>query len=625
MKLRNDRRFTRPLIVKFHIRPLDLLVLLTAIALIAGCGGGGSGATPPPSGAIGLNQGCPAVVGNINIRYTTLWQGSTPSDASQVIQIIEPSGTVVRTESIDRTGSQNSILLSSIPNGIYELRVRLYAQPGAGGAPTGELSLVLDACAPAGTLIETTTVSGLAPQSLRIGPGSVTLTEQDSLRFIATAFAGTGIPTFVAPGGLDLTVSGGIGTISSDGTFVASSSGSGSIQATVGDLTASSQVTVESVQITQGKWTILVFMNAANDLAFASDLNMNQMERVAGNPDVRFVVQWKQSREVVPNSSFDGVRRYLVLPDNTPQIASKLVQSNLVDTQGKPLDMGDPEVLNDFITWGKTFYPADRYVLVLWNHGNGWRRSPFGEDPTRAFSYDDQYGTSIKTWDTHIALGGHSLDIIAWDASLMQMLEVAYETAPFAQYIVGSEESPPAEGYPYDIIFDKFRDNPNASTESLTKAFVDGMLAHPPYQNRKITQSVIRTDRLPNLINALDALGDQLIIHRDDIVDVVQDARQNAQSYSPTNLRFYRDLIDLCEIIRDNPLTPAPVVQACQNVIAAAQHAIVWEGNNNQSPNSNGVSIDFSPGDIFQSVRLDYARLRLAQHTSWFDWLTVAP
>lgn len=611
--------------VKFHIRLLPLLVLLTAIAYMAGCGGGGSGSITPPPGVIGLNQGCPAVAGNINIRYTTLWQGSTPQAASQVIQIIEPSGTVVRTESIERTGAQNSILLSTIPNGIYELRVRLYAQPGAAGAPTGELSLVLDACAAPGTLIETTTVTGLAPTTLQIGPSAVTLTQQDSLRFIATAFANNGLPTFVAPSGLDLTVSGGIGTISSDGTFVATNSGTGAINAQVGSLTATSQVTVEAVQITKGKWTIMVFMNAANDLAFASDLNMNQMERVAGNPDVRFVVQWKQSREVVPNSSFDGVRRYLAVHDTSPQIASKLIQSNLVNAQGMPLDMGDPEVLNEFITWAKTFYPADRYVLVLWNHGNGWRRSPFGEDPTRAFSYDDQYGTSIKTWDTHIALGGHNLDIIAWDASLMQMLEVAYETAPFAQYIVGSEESPPAEGYPYDIIFDKFRDNPNASTENLTKAFVDGMLAHPPYQNRKITQSVIRTDRLPALVASIDALADQLIIHRDDIIDVVQDARQTAQSYSPTNLRFYRDLIDLCEIMRDNPLTPAPVVQACQNTITAAQNAIIWEGHNNQSPSSNGISIDFSPGDIFQSVRLDYAKLRLAQETKWFDWLTIAP
>ena len=36
-------------------------------------------------------------------------------------------------------------------------------------------------------------------------------------------------------------------------------------------------------------------------------------------------------------------------------------------------DMDDPEVLKDFIDWGLKKYPADRYGLIFWNHGNQWR------------------------------------------------------------------------------------------------------------------------------------------------------------------------------------------------------------------------------------------------------------
>src|SRR5690606_28366009 len=119
----------------------------------------------------------------------------------------------------------------------------------------------------------------------------------------------------------------------------------------------------------------------------------------------------------------------------------ELVQNNLQDENGNALDMGNPDTLGDFIKWAKQNYPADRYCLILWNHGNGWKRSAQDEYPTRAFSYDDQYGTSIKTWQTDQMMGGETVDILAWDASLMQMVEVAYEARSHADYIVGSEES----------------------------------------------------------------------------------------------------------------------------------------------------------------------------------------
>src|SRR5262249_33949336 len=41
---------------------------------------------------------------------------------------------------------------------------------------------------------------------------------------------------------------------------------------------------------------------------------------------------------------------------------------------------GDPAVLRDFATWAVTDYPADRYMLVIWNHGAGWDDANLYED-----------------------------------------------------------------------------------------------------------------------------------------------------------------------------------------------------------------------------------------------------
>jgi hypothetical protein len=364
------------------------------------------------------------------------------------------------------------------------------------------------------------------------------------------------------------------------------------------------------------RWTILVFLNAANDLYEYSDLNVNQMEQVAQNPSVNIVVQWKQSQTTFPQSSFDGTRRYHVRPDATSAIASRLVQD-----MGKGVDMGRPQTLLQFVEWAKARYPAERYGLIVWNHGNGWRR---GADSGRAVSYDDETGHAIQTWEIGEALAGHAFDFVAWDASLMQMMEVAYETRAHANYIVGSEESPPGAGYPYHTILDDFRDRPTDSTLALTKAFVDGMLEWTPYNDSKITQSVVASAGLDDLAAKLDTLGGLLALHAPTLATQIQVARDTSQTYSQTFSRYYRDLIDVLLKLEAQDGVPPEVLAASAAARASAEQAIVWEGHNARSPGSHGLSIDFSPASRFNDFDTDYELLQFGA-TRWTDFLRVAP
>ncbi|MBS1723500.1 MAG: hypothetical protein JSS66_11165 [Armatimonadetes bacterium] len=593
------------------------------LLLLAGCGGGGV------AGNSGRNLGdtCP---GNPQgtITYSTTW-GSTPSGASQVIQLRDAAGNLLRPDTLNRQGASSSSLPPiSFGAGVYELKVTLYPQPNATGTPLGETSVVVDLCGGTPVDAQITTAAGVAVKTLTLNPISLRLNQQQTRRFVATPRTNQGVPGFLPVGSVHWSVLGGIGTINSTGVFTASTPGSGSVVGNVTSppLNSSSPVTVDAFNPAHGKWTVLVFMNAANDLAPDSDLNMNQMEQVAGNPNVRFVVQWKESHAAFAGSTFEGVRRYLVKPDTDPNtINSELVQDNLVDGQGNALDMGNPQTLLDFITWGKQFYPADRYVLVLWNHGKGWQRSPNGGDRTRGFSFDDQYGTHIDTWQLSQALGSNTFDIVAWDASLMQMMEVNYELRGKAGFVAGSEESPPEQGYPYQDVFKAFRDTPDAPTATLSKGFVDGMLNNPLYAGLKITQSVIDTSKLNALASALDSLGTELFNNKGTMGTIINQVRNNAQSYSPNSLRYYRDIGDVCKLLKADAGTPASVKTAATAVETALAAAVVWEGHNSHSPNSNGLAIDFSPGGTFQSYRADYLQLKFAQDTFWDEFLGAAP
>ncbi|MBV6457886.1 MAG: hypothetical protein HONBIEJF_01006 [Fimbriimonadaceae bacterium] len=566
-----------------------------------GCGGGGS-----------------TVVTDGTVTYVANWlEGGPVNGQSQVITVTNGAGTSLITKIFNKAGTGvSSTELGKLSNGTYRLRADLFSSANGQGTRVGvlESDLVVN-----GAATYRVDVGG-SVASLTVSPTTAQFQVRQSQRFTATAQTSSGAATFLRPGSLTWEALGGVATVNEEGIATGVQQGSGSIRATDADSgkTGAAAIMVDPFITAKSKWTIIVFMNAANDLYQYSSLNMNQMEQVAGNPDVRFVVQWKQSKNLFAGSTFSGTRRYLVKFDTTDTIASELVQD-----MGEGIDMGKPQTSSDFIAWVQTYYPADKYGFIFWNHGAGWKRGP--EEMGRGVSYDDETGSAIMTWELNAALGNKNFEFLAWDASLMQMLEVAYEVKDRTPLVAGSEESPPGEGYPYHLIFDDWRDNPDASTRDLTKAFVDGMLAVEDYVNRKITQSVLDTSKFPNLVTAVDALADDLALNKTTLATAIKNARDTAQSYSPRTNRFYRDLIDLCRILVADATVPAGTKSLAAAVIAAAQAAIVHEGHNANSANSAGISIDFSPADVFTSLASDYSKLKFAADSRWDEWLSVAP
>lgn len=610
------------------------LIFITAFLLaMAGCGGGGGGTGGSGSGSTAASQwrdgGCTLNSGSTSMIYRAMWPSSAPASASVVVQVLGSTGTVIRTEVVNRT-TTSQITVSNLPSGVFEVRGQLYTAANGTGTVMGTFRRVTDLCSTSNSIIESSSTDpsaallpeGRSPSSLSVFPSSVSILSNQTIRFVGQLLDASARPIFAA--NAPTWSASGPGAVSAGGVLTPNSGGSVEVRASQSGLVGTGQANVTAFNPTTSKWTVLVYLNAANDLYAASTLNMNQMEKVATNSDVRFVVQWKQSKSAFSGSTFDGTRRYLVTPDTSNQVVSTLLQDDLRNSNNQQVDMGSPQTLKDFVQWGKTNFPSERTVLVIWNHGNGWRRSP-DSLPTRAFSYDDQYGTSIQTWQIDDALAGYNFDIVAWDCSLMQMAEVAHEFRGIATYMAGSEESPPAEGYPYDAVFAGFVTNPSASTRDLAKGFVDGMLNNPPYANRKITQSVIELSKMDALSTSLDAFAAAMTAEGESLHDEIRSARTNSQSFSPTALRWYRDIKHFCTLMEAQAGSPANVKAASADVRAKLAAALVWEGHNAQSPNSGGLSIDLSPGSVYSGMSTDYQRLSFAQSTRWDSFLASSP
>ena len=168
---------------------------------------------------------------------------------------------------------------------------------------------------------------------------------------------------------------------------------------------------------------------------------------------------------------------------------------------------------------------------------------------------------------------------------------------------------------------------------SLADAFVDETLAF--YGNTagfNITQSVIDTSQLSNLVTATSSLGDTLIADVGSLGTIVPEVRANAQAYddSASEHRLFRDLYDV-GLKLENYGAPADVITAEQAVRNAITQAVVHEGHNTNSPGSHGIAIDFHDGANFTSNTIsptlaqDYQNLRFGQETHWGQWLSIAP
>ncbi|MFA6583523.1 MAG: clostripain-related cysteine peptidase, partial [Elusimicrobiaceae bacterium] len=246
------------------------------------------------------------------------------------------------------------------------------------------------------------------------------------------------------------------------------------------------------------EWTIMVFVNGKNNLEEFALKDMNEMEAVGSNAKVNVVTEiGRINGYSSADGNWTGSRRYLVKKDTN----ANAITSPVVQTIAKA-DMGDWKHLVDFAKWAKTNYPAKHYMLIVWNHGAGWVKHP---GASKGISYDDETNNHITTPQLAQALAGlGGVDVYGSDACLMQMVSVDYEIQKYVNYIVGSEETEPGDGYTYDLFLNMVNAS-NLSPEAVGKAAVNAYSDHYASIKQSSTQSLVKSSELIPLAQYMDA------------------------------------------------------------------------------------------------------------------------
>jgi hypothetical protein len=309
--------------------------------------------------------------------------------------------------------------------------------------------------------------------------------------------------------------------------------------------------------------------------------------------------------------------------------------------------MSDGNTLVDFVTWAMQTYPADRYALVLSDHGMGWPGgwsdpAPGGTDSTRAplvsgIGEDFLFLSEIDQALSKISsqTGVDKLDIIGLDACLMSQLEVYAALQPYAHIALASEEVEPSLGWAYAGFLQQLVDNPDMSSQQLASAVVDSYVSQDlrivddqarqeflrqgsPLGSffstssvsatqlanqigRSVTLTAVDLDNLPDLMTQFNNFA--YILQNED-QSVVATARDYAQSYTSVfGKKSGPSYIDMGHFVQlvSREANSSEVTQAANAVITAMNNAIVAEKHGTGKPGSTGIAIYFPNSTMYNS------------------------
>jgi hypothetical protein len=326
--------------------------------------------------------------------------------------------------------------------------------------------------------------------------------------------------------------------------------------------------------------TIMVYM-CGTDLESRSGMATSDLQEmlnanISGN--VNIIVEtggassWQNN---VVSSSTN--QRYRVTSEGL-----ELVQDNL----GRR-SMVNPATLSDFIKYCKASYPADRYALVMWDHGGG---------SLSGYGYDENYPNDGMTLDeigTALKNGGCTFDMIGFDACLMATLETAMVLEPYSDYMIASEEVEPGKGWYYTGWISSLSENTSIATTDLGKKLIDDYVADVKANSSRdqATLSLIDLAELkgtvPKALTAFASSTSKLI--DEDQYKRVSNARAGTKEFSPSTQINQVDLIDFAENL------DTAEAQSFANIL---QGCIKYNRTSSNITNANGVSIFFPYGRL---------------------------
>lgn len=396
------------------------------------------------------------------------------------------------------------------------------------------------------------------------------------------------------------------------------------------------------------EWTFMLFIAADNNLESGVAPDINEIEQYGSNEKIAFVAQIDLNGNFNSQSElkWTGSKRFYISRDSNKK---KMSSPPLMDLG--EVDTADPEVLIDFVSWAKENYPAKKYALILWNHGTGWKEiSPnimemqmppieLSEGLAAAIpnisyniSYDDTSHSSMdiptlqKTLIKVKSILGQPIDLLGFDACLMQMVEVGWAAAPSALFQVGSPDQEPERGWPYDMIAAAMHKKPVMGPEELGSVIVKSYKQSYTGGSQGNTAVVLSLFNLARAAEFKRHFNNFCNAMRKNISDIdkIEKCREATLKYT------HSDYVDLGHFL--SLINGTSVSSSTKSAALALYKAIIGEkgkggfvarmcSGGEKFAKSRGISIFFPNRQGFRTYMNRYKLLSFAGETEWFNTL----
>jgi hypothetical protein len=202
-------------------------------------------------------------------------------------------------------------------------------------------------------------------------------------------------------------------------------------------------------------WTVALYVNGDNDLErYWDEYSRPALENIPASSDVNIVAMMDWVAQ-------NGTMLY--------EISGGEV--TLVGTYEEK-NYGDGATFQWFITEVTALYPSEKLAVIGWDHGYAWRY----------FSNDQTSGDKITMPELQAAIedAGIPIDILAFDACNMAAIEVVWQVSltGLVDILVGSEETIPMNGFPYDLMLTSVANDPSRTPTQVATDMVDGWAAY---------------------------------------------------------------------------------------------------------------------------------------------------
>lgn len=392
------------------------------------------------------------------------------------------------------------------------------------------------------------------------------------------------------------------------------------------------------------EWTFLVYLDADNNLEGPGIEDLNEMEIAGSTDNVNIIAQFDRAEGYdTSNGDWKTTKRFYVTEDSQN---SEIVSEELEDIG--EANMGDPQTLVDFVTWGIDNYPAKRYAVILWNHGGAFWGIAWDDDTNESDEHDWLSMVDLKEAlfqiEDHL---GRNLDLVGFDACLMANVGVLHQLRHNVDVAVGSGYVEPGEGWPYERILPKLVASPYMTASDLGRVISDEYVDSysdrnsDPDDTTAITMAAFDMNQFTALSHELDLIG-MILALNSDIRPMrghwmqIQQARSDTNSYDfpgqyapgnqiPIDAGGYcnYDVIDLMDNLQKYMPFDNQIVTQAEAVKKATRAATIHyraTGYSEDVKGANGLTLYF-PSGTENDYSATYDELDFSNETYWDEFL----